>query len=160
MIEVNLKYGQSFVDTVVEAAGIIDTLFESALASEISISDQPDSGTSVKVLKPAIENSDRITKVLPRSSAIKRVMQLDHQNIADLTIQQTGKMENLFAFCQENGIGITQITTPGTRYLVPEVEIEPETLAYYRDNRLTVSTGPIVDEPLFESGLFESGLFE
>lgn len=96
---------------------------------------------------------------------MNKVTAIEHQSLADLVLQETGSIEGLVAFAQENGVAVTYVPEPGEKLNVPEeLNGNKQIFDYYFAKRIKPASlygmNNQGNQQLFENGLFENGLFE
>lgn len=158
--------GQSFIDAVISNALSMEAVITSAIASGQSLDAVPEPGTELLIEVPTLPLQKPLTPQLPVFVPKMKIVQEDNQNIPDLVLEAKGSIEALFAFCLENGIGISEPTQTGRVYIVPEGEFDTGVVNLFKNKKTRVATGantilvPIPESILFEFGLFEPGIFE
>lgn len=152
---------RSFVNIAVTAAGGIESLFESALLSGVSVHEVPEPGTELDIV--LLPKSYSLKKELPVLMPVQKLICLDYQCVQDLTIQTAGSLEHIFEMALLNEISITEATLPGQKYKAEFEAPEKDIVNYYAIKNIRPATGikAIFEmETLFANGLFDYGLFQ
>lgn len=111
---------RSFLDIAVIAAGSIESLFESALLSGVSVHEVPEAATKLEII--ATFHSYKSPLSLPVLQPIKNIVAFNGQSLADITANFD--LENIFEMALLNDLRIDSKPVPGTKLKVVETPVE------------------------------------
>lgn len=84
----------------------------------------------------------------------KEVAILKHQNLMDITVQETGTIEALYQIALDNGISILE-NTPGRIIKIGETTTNIDVLRVYRKHKVVPATAKITQQQ--STGAFSNG---
>lgn len=67
----------------------------------------------------------------------------NHQNLLDIAIQETGGIDSVFEIAMDNGVGVSDEITPGTKLKIKQKPVNAVVLEYYKKNNLLPATGGV-----------------
>ena len=159
----SLSAYNSFIDVCVTQALTLETLFESALASGVSVTNTQMAGSAINIIKP--NSSFLVPEISIYKKEDKNITIQSNQTFLDIALQTCGNLESLFDIALENNQSVSDALLVGQKITYKKGVADLEITQYLKSKKIAFATGKnmLLTTPqqiLFEQGLFENGLFE